>query len=124
MNHAEIASALFAALAANDDQAVRALCAPDLRVRQNKGAPMDLETLLRFNGAVHRAVTDFRYEDAVRSATSTGFVEEHAVRGALPDGTSIDLAVCVVATISAGKVTDVREYFDTGAAAALIAALR
>lgn len=124
MDHAEIASALFAALAANDDQAVRALCAPDMRVRQNNGAAMDLDTLLRFNGAVHRAVKDFRYEDAVRSATAIGFVEEHAVRGTLPDGTTVDIAVCVVATVSAGKVTDVREYLDTGAAAGLIAALR
>lgn len=124
MEHAGIAEALFRALAARDDATVRILCARDLRVRQNNGPPMDLETLLGFNNAVHRVVKDFRYEDAVRSATATGFVEEHAVRGTLPDGKPLDMQVCVVADIRDGKVASVREYLDTGAAAGLIAALR
>ena len=123
MGHAEIAKALFEAFAAQDDAAVRALCAPDLRARQNNGAPMDLETLLGFNSAVHRVVKDFRYADAVRSATAAGFVEEHAVRATLPDGTSLDLAVCVVADMRDDRIAELREYFDTAAAAGLIAAL-
>jgi ketosteroid isomerase-like protein len=124
MDNARIAEALFRALAAGDDDAVRALCAPDMCVRQNGGAPMNLETLLRFNRAVHAVVQDFRYEEAVRAATATGFVEEHAVRGALTDGSALDMQVCVVAEVRDGKVTDVREYLDTAAAAGLIAALR
>ena len=123
MGHAGIAEAPFAALAGQDDARVRALCAPDVRVRQNNGAPMDLETLLGFNRAVHGVVKGFRYEDAVRSATATGFVEEHAVRGTLPDGARLDLAVCVVADIRDGRITDIREYFDTALAAGLVAAL-
>ena len=123
MGNAEIAKALFDALSSDDDQAVRALCAPDMSVRQNNNPPMGLDALLRFNGAVHRVVKDFRYEGAVRSATTTGFVEEHAVRGTLPDGKALDLQACVVADVRGGKVTGVREYVDTGAAADLIAAL-
>ena len=84
---------------------------------------MGLEALLRFNALVHRAVSDFRYEAAVRSATATGFVEEHAVRGTLASGTRLDLAVCVVADVRAGQVTLAREYLDMAAAAPLIAAL-
>lgn len=124
MDNAEIARQLFAALAGQDEAAVRRLCAPDMRVRQNNDRPMSLDRLLRFNAAVGRVVKDFRYEDAVRSATDTGFVEEHAVRGTLPDGTALELAVCVVATVKDGKVTDVREYLDSAAAAGLAAALR
>lgn len=123
MDHGEIAKQLFAALARQDDAAVRRLCAPDMRVRQNNGRPMSLDTLLRFNAAVGRVVKDFRYEDAVRSATGAGFVEEHAVRGTLPDGKALDLAVCVVADVKDGRVTDVREYLDSAAAAGLSAAL-
>lgn len=63
------------------------------------------------------------YADAIRSATATGFVEEHAVRGTLPDGSRLDLPVCVVADVVDGKKTNLREYFDTGAAAGLIRAL-
>jgi len=123
MDNAEIAKQLFAALAGQDEAAVRRLCAPDMRVRQNNGRPMSLETLLRFNSAVGRVVKDFRYEDAMRSATGTGFVEEHAVRGTLPDGKALDLAVCVVADVKDGRVTDVREYLDSAAAAGLSAEL-
>ena len=123
MDPAVIAERLFAALAAHDDPAVRDLCAPDLRVRQNGARPMNLETLLRFSGAVGRVVPDFHYCNAVRSATATGFVEEHSVRGTLPGGKTLDLTVCVVADIRDGKVTDVREYFDSAAAKDLAAAL-
>lgn len=124
MGNEEIAKALFEAFAAKDDQGVRNLCAPDLRARQNNGKAMDLGTLLGFNRAVHGVVKNFRYEDAVRSATAAGFVEEHLLRGTLPDGTTINLALCVVADMHDGKITELREYFDSASAAGLIAALR
>jgi ketosteroid isomerase-like protein len=124
MTNAEIASQLFAALAGQDEAAVRGLCSPDLKVRQNNGPPMSLDSLLKFNRMVGKAVTGFRYEDAVCSATEAGFVEEHAVRGTLPDGKPLELAVCVVADVKDGKVTIVREYVDTAASAGLSAALR
>lgn len=124
MDNAEIAKQLFAALAGQDEAGVRRLCAPDMRVRQNNGRPMSLDTLLRFNAAVGRTVKEFRYEDAVRCATDTGFVEEHAVRGTLPDGTALELAVCIVATVKDGLVTDVREYLDSAASTGLAAALK
>ena len=124
MENVEIAEALFDALARKDDQVVRSLCSPALRMRQNMGRPMDLESLLGFNHAVGRVVKDFRYCEAVRSATATGFVEEHIVRGILPDGSAFELGACVVAIVEGGKVTEVREYFDSAAAAGLVTALR
>lgn len=123
MDSAKLSESLFAAFAACDDGAVHKLCASDFRASQNGGLAMDLDTLLGFNTAVHTAVRDFRYEKAVRSATATGFVEEHAVRGTLPDGSRLDLQVCVVAEVSGGKVTALREYFDSKAAEGLIRAL-
>ena len=84
---------------------------------------MDLESLLAFSASVHKVVKDFRYENPVRSATESGFVEEHGVRGTLADGSRLDLSVCVVADLTGGKITELREYFDTKAADALIRAL-
>lgn len=84
---------------------------------------MTLDEVLAFNAAVHGVLENFRYADAVRSSTGSGFVEEHAVRGTLPDGRELDLAVCVVADVSDGTVTEVREYFDSATAAGLIEAL-
>jgi ketosteroid isomerase-like protein len=123
MGNEELCKALFEAFATGDEQRIRQLCAPDMQARQNNSPPMDLDTLLGFSKAVLGVVDDFRYEDAVRSATATGFVEEHSVRGVLPDGSRLDVAVCVVADVRDGQVSDVREYLDTGAAAGLIAAL-
>lgn len=123
MESTKVAELLFEALAKCDDDAVRKLCTRDFRASQNGGAVMDLETLLGFNAAVHKVVRGFRYENPVRSATASGFVEEHAVRGTLADGSRLDLSVCVVADLTGGKVSDVREYFDAKAAEGLIRAL-
>ena len=124
MDNTQVAISLFDAFTKGDADAVRKLCAQDLRASQNGGATMNLETLLGFTSAVLKVVKGFRYEDAVRSATASGFVEEHAVRGTLPDGTRFDLAVCVVAVVTGGKITDIREYFDSKAAEGLVKALR
>jgi len=123
MEHAELCEALFAAFADGDGDLVRSLCTPDMQARQNNGPPMNLDSLLEFALSVYRVVDNFRYEDARRSATETGFVEEHKVRGTLPNGSNLDLAVCAVADVRNGKVCDIREYLDVSAAAGLIEAL-
>jgi ketosteroid isomerase-like protein len=123
MRNEELAQALFAAFAKGDAESVRRLCAPNFEARQNNGPVMTLEPLLEFALAVYKIVKNFRYEDAVRSETRSGFVEEHKVRGTLPDGSEIDLAVCVVADVRDGKVVNVREYFDSASAAGLIRAM-
>lgn len=123
MDNVAVARRLFDALAAEDDAAVRALCAPRFSLHQNGGPAMDVALLLRFNRQVHAVVNEFRYEAVVCAATSSGFVEEHVVRGTLADGTTLQLFACVVGEITAGRVTLVREYVDTAAAAPLLAAL-
>jgi len=123
MDHVRLAEELFKAFAVGDEGTIRSLCAEDFRARQNGGPPMDLNTLLGFALSVLQVVADFRYEEPVRSETASGFVEEHAVRGTLPDGSELDLPVCVVADVRDGRVSDVREYFDGVRAAGLASAL-
>ena len=123
MDNTEICAKLFEAFTTGDEDAVRALCAPDMVARQNGDPPMNLDALLRFSQAVLGVVRDFRYEDAVRSSTATGFVEEHSVRGQLPDGSELNMAVCVVADVEGGRIVSLREYLDVTTAAGLVAAL-
>jgi len=123
MKNTEICAALFEAFTSGDEEKARSLCASNMQARQNGNPPMDLDSLLRFSQAVLRVVEDFRYEEAKRSETATGFVEEHRVRGRLPDGDQLDLAVCVVADVRDGKIYDLREYLDGSAATALAKAL-
>jgi ketosteroid isomerase-like protein len=123
MDNVAIATALFAALAADDAATVRRLCAADFTLVQNGGAPMGLEQLLRFNAAVHRVVPGFGYSEAYCSPTTSGFVEEHVAGGTMADGTVLRLTLCVVADVTGGRVSHVREYFDSAAAARLVTAL-
>lgn len=118
-----VARAMFDAFQAGDVEAARDILAEDFKGSQNGGPDMDRATLLGFSGAVKAAVPDFRYEDIVCSATDTGFVEEHTVRGTLPDGDQIGLRLCVVGTVAGGKVTVLREYLDSAGAAGLAKAL-
>lgn len=123
MDNARLCETLFDAFARGDEERIRTLCRADMQARQNNNPPMDLDSLLGFSRAVLGVVGDFRYEDARRSGTATGFVEEHSVRGVLPDGSELDVAVCVVADVRDGKVCDLREYLDMSAVAGLVAAL-
>lgn len=123
MDAVELCEALFGAFAEGNEDAIRQLCAEDLVAIQNGAPPMKLNALVRFTLAVKAKVPDFHYEDAMRSMTASGFVEEHNVCGTLPNGEPLRIAACVVGEVSQGKITQLREYLDTGAAAGLIAAL-
>lgn len=123
MQKLKICEALFKAFAEGDEARVRELCHSDIRVQQNNNPPVDLETILGFSRAVTAVVDGFRYEEAKRSETASGFVEEHHVRGTLPDGSALDLNVCVVADVRDGKIIDLREYLDLSAAEGLIRAM-
>lgn len=123
MDHTKVAKALFDAFTEGDADAVRALCASDMSAVQNGGPPMTVDALIAFALSVKRVIPDFRYEQIRRRSTNDGFVEEHSVRGTLPDGAKLDLAACVVAEVRDGKLTHMREYVDTAAAKGLMRAL-
>lgn len=122
-DHTLVARALFNAFENNDPAAARALLADSFWGSQNGGPTMDREVVLGFASAVKARVPDFRYEEIVCEATPNGFVEEHSVRGTLPDGEKLDLRLCVVASVEDGKVTTLREYLDSAGAAGLSKAL-
>ncbi len=123
MESIAIAGALFSAFVSGDDETVRALCAPDARAVQNHAPPMSLDELLAFSAAVRRIMPDYHYADVIQMATASGFVEEHSVRGTLPDGEELRLAACVIGEIHDGRITELREYVDSFAARALAKAL-
>ena len=119
----QIARAIFDAFQNGDVEAARALLCEDFSGSQNGGPAMGRDALLGFSAAVKAKVPDFRYEDIVCTATDCGFVEEHTVRGTLPDGDEINLRLCVIGTVADGQINELREYLDTAAAAGLAKAL-
>ncbi|MBV7258319.1 nuclear transport factor 2 family protein [Erythrobacter crassostreae] len=123
MSNTILARQLFDAFQAGDADAARAVCSSDMTGCQNGGPKMPLETILHFAVAVKEAAPDFRYENIVCAETASGFVEEHRVRASFGKHGDLDLLICIVADVSGGKITALREYFDTAAAAALGKAL-
>lgn len=119
----DLAQRFFAAASSGDEASLREVCVDGLVVRQNGGAEMPFAAVARLAKAIRRVAPDFRYENAIRADTGNGFVEEHDVAGTLPDGTTFRMAVCVVATVSNGKIATMHEYLDTADAAPLMAAL-
>ena len=123
MDMVKIARRFFTALEVNDVESASALCAEGFQGSRNGGPAMDRDTLMQFTAAVHGVIPDFRYENAIRWETTSGFVEEHDICGTLPDGETFRLALCVVGEVADDKITRLREYVDTRAAAALLKAL-
>lgn len=124
MSNSDLAKALFASFERADQAAAHALCGSNFQACRNQGEPMGLQTLLDFSAAVTAIIPDFRYEDSRCQDTANGFVEEHIVRGTLPDGSQLRLPACVIGEVQGGKIIRLREYVDTAAAAGLIQALQ
>ncbi|GAA4041658.1 DUF4440 domain-containing protein [Erythrobacter jejuensis] len=119
----DLADTLFRAFEAGDAEGARACLADDFALVQNGGRPMDRETLITFARAFRSVVSGYRYEKPQFSTTDSGFVREHEVCGTLPDGSELRFAACVVAEVTDGKITAVREYLDTPKAAGVAKAL-
>ena len=123
-DNARIALEFFAAIEAGDEEKMRSLAAPGARFLQNTGGPgMSLDTLIKMSAGIHRALPDRRYENHVRSATDTGFVEEHDFVATLPGGEQFRLPAAVIATVEDGRITEMHEYIDSAGAAKIRQAL-
>lgn len=123
-SHTDLARALFDAFAAGDAEAARVVCAPDMQGNQNDGPFAPLDAVLHFAVAVKQIAPDFRYEDIICSATQTGFVEEHRVCATFPSGDTLNVMIAIIGTVEDGKITQLREYFDSAAGAPLAKALQ
>lgn len=124
MDNEKLCRLFFTSLEVTDHETIKNLCADTFAATQNGGPAIDVDALIGFNAHVHNVVPDFHYSDAICKVTDNGFVEEHSVRGTLPDGAGFEFKVCLVGEVADGKITTMREYADTGAAAAFLAAIR
>ncbi|MEN7341645.1 MAG: nuclear transport factor 2 family protein [Pseudomonadota bacterium] len=123
MDNVRIGRGVFDAIEANDLEAAKSYCAPDMQASRNGGDPVDLDAVLQLGAVVKQLIPDYHYEDISCVATTTGFVEEHRACGTLPDGSTLSFWVCAVADVVDGKIANLREYVDTAEAAPLISAL-
>lgn len=116
-----LAVKLFAAIAANDAEALRnEVYAPDIQVWHNNDRhAQDIELNLKVLNFLHRKLPDKRYEEVRRQATPTGFVEQHVLRATGPGGDPIDIPACLVVTITGDRISRIDEYLDSAHVAAI-----
>jgi ketosteroid isomerase-like protein len=116
-----LADKLFAAIAANDTDALRdEVYAPDVVVwHNNDNHEQRIDENLKVLRWLHRNVAGKRYEEVRRQATPTGFVEQHVLRGTAPNGTVLNIFACLVVTVTNGRIVRIDEYLDGNAVAAL-----
>lgn len=109
-----IAERLFAAIQAGDIDAVHALYAPEAEIwHNNDGAVQTRDENVRVLTWVVRNLTDLRYEDIRRSATATGFVQQHVLRAVGPGGAPVEVPACIVCMCEDGRITRLDEYLDS-----------
>jgi ketosteroid isomerase-like protein len=117
----DLCDRFFAAVTAGDLDAVRAMYAPNAVIwHNNDGAEQGVEENLRVLRWATTRIADFRYEDVRRTATASGFMEQHTLRGQAPNGEELRVPACIVCTVRDGRITRLDEYFDSAQIAALI----
>lgn len=123
MDHEQLCEQFFIGTANADASILRKVCSEAFKGTQNNGPAMALDSLISFAAVTAKSVSNFRYENVVRSVTADGFVEEHDVCCDLPHGAEFRMRLCCVGSIQDNTITSVREYFDSRGASGLLQAL-
>jgi ketosteroid isomerase-like protein len=119
----ELVTRFFAALEAGDIDAVRAIYAPDAIIWHNDDlVEQPVEDNLRVLAGLHRAVSGLRYDVVRRAVTADGVLQQHVLRGALADGTPVELHAAMYLQVRDGHVTRIEEYLDSAKRSSIRAA--
>ena len=113
----------FAALAAGDIDTVREIYARDALIWHNDDLveqPVD-ENLKVLQG-LHRAVSGLHYDIVRRVPAPDGVLQQHVLRGSLPDGTQVELHAAMYLQVKDGHITRIEEYLDSGKRSSIRAA--
>lgn len=118
-----IGERLFAAIEAGDIEAVRALYSPDVTVWHNHdGLAQSIDDNLRVLGWMAKHLPGARYTHVRRSATDTGFVQQHILVATNRNGREVAVPACIVADVNDGRITRLDEYLDSAHVAHLMEA--
>ena len=110
----------FAALEAGDIETLREIYAPDAVIWHNDDLiEQPVEDNLKVLQGLHRAVSGLRYDIVRRVATADGVLQQHVLRGRLPNGTDVELHAAMYLQVRDGHITRIEEYLDSGKRAAI-----
>lgn len=113
----------FAALEAGDIATLREIYAPDAVIWHNDDlVEQPVAENLRVLQGLHRTVSGLRYDILRRVPAPDGVLQQHVLRGTLPDGTEVALHAAMYLRVRDGHITRIEEYLDSGQRATIKAA--
>ena len=119
----ELVAAFFAALEAGDIGTLREIYAPDAVIWHNDDLiEQPVEENLRVLQGLHRVVSGLRYDITRRVPAPDGVLQQHVLRGTLPNGADVELHAAMYLQVRDGRITRIEEYLDSGKRAQIKAA--
>ena len=113
----------FAALEAGDIDKVRAIYAPDALIWHNDDLiEQPVEENLKVLAGLHKAVSGLHYDVIRRAPAADGVIQQHVLRGTLPDGQEVALHAAMYLQVKDGHVTRIEEYLDSAKRSSIRAA--
>ena len=119
----EVVVRFFAALEAGDIATLREIYARDAVVWHNDDLlEQSVDDNLKVLQGLHRAVSGLRYDIVRRVPAADGVIQQHVLRGTLPDGTDVELHAAMYLQVRDGHVTRIEEYLDSAKRSSIKAA--
>jgi ketosteroid isomerase-like protein len=118
----DVANRLFGAIERGEYETVADMWADDVTV-WHTGDPQDDDRVraLKVIRWFMNVTATRSYEILDRRYFDGGFVQQHILRASRPDGTSIEMRVCIVIKVDTeGRITRIDEYFDPADMAPLL----
>ena len=110
----EIVDRFFAAIEAGDIETVRAMYDPGCLIWHNDDLlEQPVEDNLKVLQGLHRAVSGLRYDIVRRAETADGVLQQHVLRGRLPNGAEVELHAAMYLQVRDGHITRIEEYLDS-----------
>jgi ketosteroid isomerase-like protein len=107
----DLATRLFAAIAANDEAAIREVYAADATIWNNHSPePIGLDALVTMLGHMRGVVKEMRFERVRTQATASGFIDQHVTHFLTNGGVTAALPSCMIADVRDGQIVKVDEY--------------
>ncbi len=113
----------FTALEAGDIETLREIYAPGALIWHNDDLlEQSVDDNLKVLAGLHRAVSGLRYDVIRRAPAADGVLQQHVLRGTLPNGAEVELHAAMYLQVRDGHITRIEEYLDSGKRATIRAA--
>jgi ketosteroid isomerase-like protein len=104
----------FAALEAGDIGTLREIYSPDAVIWHNDDLiEQPVDDNLKVLQGLHKAVSGLHYEIIRRVPADDGVIQQHVLRGILPNGQEVALHAAMYLQVKDGRVTRIEEYLDS-----------